>query len=366
LLFRGEVECDHESLEVVMVLQIRRVLFALLVCLAVALAACGDDDGDDGGGGGAEGQASTAMPDSITIGQYTLGNPYGIAIEKGWFEEEFAPTTVSFVEMNGPDQAIAGLASGDMDIALLGNPGIATALSQDINVEVPWIYEVIDTAEGLAVRDSAGIQSAADLKGKKIASPSGSTNHYALLKYLEQNGLGEDDLEIVDLGTNDILAAFQRGDIDGAQINEPVLGQLVKSGGRVLTSSGDLLNEGVFTADLAAVRPEFASEYPEAVRRYIAVLDRATRFYRSNPEESYEVMADYLSLEPAEVKQIMEGYRFLDAQEQASERWLGGGVATTISDVAQLWEELDRFPEAASEEEIREAVITDYLQPTGG
>jgi taurine transport system substrate-binding protein len=337
------------------------VITLMALAAALAVAGCGDDD--DGGG---EGSTSSGMPDSITIGQYTLGNPYGIAIEEGWFEEEFGSTKVNFVEMNGPDQAIAGLSSGDLDIALLGNPGVATALSQGVDAQVIWIYEVIDTAEGLAVRNDAGIDSAADLKGKKIAAPSGSTNHYALLAYLEQNGLGEDDVEIVDLGTNDILAAFQRGDIDGAQINEPVLGQLVKSGGRILTTSGDLLDEGVFTADLAAVRPEFAQDYPEAVRRYVKVLDRATRFYRDSPEASYQAMAQYLSLEPPEVKQIMDGYRFLDAREQANKRWLGGGVATTIADVAQLWEELDRFPEAASEEQVKEAVVTDFLPPNQG
>jgi taurine transport system substrate-binding protein len=337
----------------------RSLVLALIAALAtiasLALPACGDDDaggGDDGG---------SALPDSITIGQYTLGNPYGIAIEQGWFDEEFGSTKVEFVEMNGTAQAIAGLASGDLDIALIGTPGVATALAQGIDIQVPWIYEVIGDAEGLAVKKE--ITSGDSLKGKKIATPGGSTNQYALFGYLEKHGLTESDVELVDLGSNDILAAFERGDIDGGYINEPVLGQLVKAGGKRLVTSGELIEDGVLTADVAGMNEEFADEYPEAVRRYIAVLDRATKFFRDNPEQSYRIMGDYLSLSPAEAKEIMEGYQFLDAEEQAGKDWLGGGVADTVIKNGQLWEELERVPAAADEEKVRDAVVTDYLHP---
>lgn len=338
-------------------------LAALLAALTLAVAACGDDDADDSGTDDSGGEPSTEMPSSITVGHYTLANPYGLAIQEGWFDEAFGDTAVEFVELEGTANALAGLSSGDLDVALIGTPGAATALSQEISTSVAWIYEVIDSAEALVLRDDVPFEDGADLEGLSIATPFGSTAHYALLSYLEANGLSESDVEIVDLGPSDLTAAFDRGDIDGGWINEPNVTQLVNdSGGKVAVTTGDLQENDVVIADIAAVSDEFADTYPEALKTYVEVLDRSTQAFLADPDGSYETMATYLDLEPAEVKAIMDGYQFLTAEEQAGDAYLGGGLADSIAENARIWEEQDRVPSAASEETIRDAVTTDFLQ----
>jgi taurine transport system substrate-binding protein len=303
------------------------------------------------------------MPATLTIGQYTLANPYGLAIEQGWFDEAFPDTDVEFVELEGTANALAGLSSGDLDVALIGTPGAATALSQEVDTSVVWVYEVIDSAEALVLRDDVPFEDPSDLEGLSIATPFGSTAHYALLSYLDANGMSESDLDIVDLGPSDLTAAFDRGDIDGGWINEPNVTQLVNdSGGKVALTTGDLQENDVVIADIAAASNDFAEKYPEALRTYTEVLDRSTQAFLADPDGSYDIMAGYLGLEPAEVKEIMDGYQFLTAEEQAGDEYLGGGLADSIAENARVWEEQDRVPAAASEETVRDAVTPDFLQ----
>jgi taurine transport system substrate-binding protein len=313
------------------------------------------------------GDGAAEMPSTITIGQYTLANPYGLAIEEGWFEEAFPETDVEFVELEGTANALAGLSSGDLDVALIGTPGAATALSQGLDISVVWIYEVIDSAEALVLRGDVPFEDASDLAGLTLATPFGSTAHYAILSYLEANGLTESDVELVDLGPSDLSAAFERGDIDGGWINEPNVTRLVNdAGGKVAVTTGDLQENDVVIADIAAVSNEFAETYPEALRTYTEVLDRSTQAFLADPEASYATMGTYLNLEPTEVQAIMDGYRFLTAEEQAADEYLGGGLADSIYQNALIWEEQDRVPQAADEETIRAAVVPDFLRSWTG
>lgn len=331
------------------------LVIGIALLSAAVFAGCGGDDS----------AAGDEAPKTVTVGQYTLGNPYGMAIQNGWFKEAFGDTEVKFVELDGTANALAGLASGDLDIALIGTPGAATALSQGLDIKVPWIYEVIDSAEALVVRDK-DVTGPEGLKGKTLATPFGSTAHYAILQYLKVNGMSEDDVKLVDLAGGDLTAAFTRGDIDGAWINEPAVTELTKAGGKKLADTGDLVGDGVVVADIAAVNGKFAKNHPDLVKKYVQVLDRATQAFNGDPDGSYPTMAKYLGLTEKETKAIMDGYQFLPADQQGDNKWLGGGLAQSIYDNAVLWEQQDRVPKAASEDATKAAVVTDFLNSWKG
>ncbi|MCM0590719.2 MAG: hypothetical protein KA716_10985 [Gloeotrichia echinulata DEX184] len=63
----------------------------------------------------------------------------------------------------------------------------------------------------------------------------------------------------------DIVAAWQRGDIDGSYLWQPNLTKLKKAGGNILITSADLAKKGFATADLGVVRKEFAEKYGSCV-----------------------------------------------------------------------------------------------------
>ena len=122
----------------------------------------------------------------------------------------------------------------------------------NIAYKVPWIHDVIGAAESLVVKNDSGVTDFTGLVGKKVGTPFGSTAHYSLLAALELNGVDPTKVKIVDLQPPDILAAWQRGDIDAAYVWNPTLAELKKDG-TVLITSEELAKQGKLTADLAIV-----------------------------------------------------------------------------------------------------------------
>src|SRR5690606_16650359 len=90
----------------------------------------------------------------------------------------------------------------------------STALVNAIAVGVPIVPIAafplpVATAGGVALADS-GIKSAQDLRGRKVGYQRGTTGHFSLLKYLEEAGIGFDEIEGVSLsGTEGFTALSQ-------------------------------------------------------------------------------------------------------------------------------------------------------------
>ena len=126
------------------------------------------------------------------------------------------------------------------------------------------MLDVAGDNEALVARNGTNINTIAELRGKRIATPFASTAHYSLLAALSQNRLSPSDVQLVDLQPQAILAAWERGDIDAAYTWLPTLDQLRKSGKDLITSR-QLAKDGKPTLDLGAVSDDFASAHPEVV-----------------------------------------------------------------------------------------------------
>lgn len=61
---------------------------------------------------------------------------------------------------------------------------------------------------------------------------------------------------------------------------------------------------------------DFASKYPEIVKGYISVLDKAVHYYRNKPKEASQVLSKELGLSPAESLKTMKQIIWLDASQQ--------------------------------------------------
>jgi taurine ABC transporter substrate-binding protein len=72
-------------------------------------------------------------------------------------------------------------------------------------------------------------------------------------------------VEIVNLQPPAIIAAWQRGDIDGAYVWAPAVNALEKDG-KVLTDSSQVGEWGAPTLDVWVVRKDFAEKHPEVVK----------------------------------------------------------------------------------------------------
>lgn len=284
----------------------------------------------------------------LRIGWQPIVEPSRVPQADGAYEAATG-TTITWNRFEGGADVIAAIASGSIDIGYVGSSPLTVAASQGLPIETIFVVGNIAEAEALAVK---GITTPADLIGKKIATPFVSTAHYSLLTALEHWEIDPSSLEIINLRPPEIAAAWERGDIDGAYVWDPVLTQIKTTGGTVLADSADVAEWGGPTFDAWIVRKEFADQHPEIVKAFVKTTADAYAAYLGNPDgwgaDSAEAqkIAGLSGANAADVPALLKGYVFPSLEEQAGAAFLGGGTVTAIAATAEFLVAQGRIPAA--------------------
>jgi taurine transport system substrate-binding protein len=328
--------------------------------LALSLVSCGDDSDDGADSAPASGGGA---PDKITIGYQAIPNGDLVVKHEGYLEDAFPDTEIEWKLFDSGGSVNEAIVAGSIDFGLAGSSPVSRGISQSIEYRVPWIHDVIGDAEALVVSDDIG--SIEDLAGKKIATPFASTSHYSLLAALEDAGVDEGDVDIIDAEPDDIFAAWSRGDIDGAYVWNPNLAKMIDDGGKVLVTSADLAEKGKTTYDLAVVTNSFADDHPDAVTTWAQAQDKAVKLIKDDPEAASEAIGAELNITPEEAAAQLEDLIFLDASEQVGDDYLGGGLATNLFAAAQFNKDQGEIDEVQPEQAYTDAVDASFAAGAG-
>ncbi len=309
---------------------------------------------------------SEATREEVVIGYQTIPNGAMVAKQLGWHEERLG-RPVQWVQFNSGSELNAAVAAGSVDIGLGGSSTTVAAIAQGVPARVFFIYDIIGENEALVVRSGSGISEVTDLVGKRVAAPFGATTHYHLLAALGEAEVDPESVTILDMTTGDILAAWQRGDIDAAFVWEPSLAALLELGGDVLITSGELAQLGYLTGDIGIVREGFAARNPELVVRYLETQLRAIALYRQDPEAAAAAVAREFDISESEAARQMAGLQLLSGPEQLGSEYLGtstapGALAEVFHATAQFLVEqqtIGRLPEI---EVFRNAIDASFLE----
>jgi NitT/TauT family transport system substrate-binding protein len=265
-----------------------------------------------------------------------------VARVKGFFEKEGLGVTVknlatgklTFDAMLGGAAQLATSSETVVMRGALANQSlavIATTFRSDNDVKV-------------VVRKDRGIRTAADLKGKKVATIVGTSAEYFLHDYLKTAGLKVADLQLTNLRGGDMPAALQRGDIDAYVGFEPYTyyGQrLMGDAVAVLPTKGRYLE----TFNIVTLR-EFAAKHPEAMRRFLRALLAAEQFIRDHRAEAVAIIARHASMEPAVLESLWNDFIFevtlhqslVDTMEQEARWAIAAGTAPSAANPAAVAE----------------------------
>ena len=278
-----------------------------------------------------------------------------------YFQEEMGPDTEVRMFDAGRDVNNA-LMSGSVDFGNFGVVPTAVGLTAGNDFKVIWIACLIRQSECLIVREGSGIETVADLKGKKVAATTASSGHYGLICSLEDAGLTIDDVELVDMNPTDTYAAWERGDIDATYTWNPTALRLQQDGGKMIMSGAELAKTGHPTINFHVVRREFAEAHPEQVKNYIKAVARGTQLYHDNEAEALELMAPYLNMTTDEVKSLMVD-EYLTLDEQMGDNAFGNDTAAkAIADVAQFLKDAGQIDDAKDLEFFKSKIDTSYLE----
>ena len=315
-------------------------LALVVLAILVLTAACGSNSSS--GSSSASPAASAGAPSELRIGYQLIPNGDLVVKDQKWLETALPNTTIKWVQFDSGADVNTAMIAGSVDIGLAGSSPVAAGLSLPSNIpyKVQWIHDVIGAAESLVVKNSAGISNLQGLVGKKVGTPFGSTSHYSLLAALKLAGVDSTKVDIVDLEPPDILAAWQRGDIQAAYVWNPTLAQLEKTG-KVLVTSAQLAKQGKLTADLAVVSNAFAAKYPAAVQTWVDQENKAVQLYKSDPQTAAAAVGRQLNLSASEALSQMKQLILLDAAQQSGPDYLGtpgspGALASNLESAAQF------------------------------
>lgn len=279
--------------------------------------------------------ASFSQAADLTIAYQTGIDPTKVAQADGAYEQAIGKK-IDWRRINSGAEVVTAIASGDVQIGNLGSSPLAAAASRNLPIVTFVVAAQINAAEALVVRNGSGIEKPADLTGKTLATPFVSTSHYSLLGALKHWQIDPAKVRIVNLNPAEINAAWQRGNIDGAFVWSPALGEIKKTG-KVLTDAAEVGTWGAPTFEVWVARKDFTEKHPEVLEQFAKVtLDSFARYAAEKDQwtadsEPVRKIAALTGSNPEDVPELLAGSAFPDRQQQLAllgERTAGDIAAT--------------------------------------
>lgn len=296
---------------------------------------------------------SEAADKKVVIGYQTDALPSSVAIANG----EYAKATgydIDFRRFNSGAEIFAAIASGDVEVGYVGSSPFAAAASRGLDIKAFYLSSISGIDEALVVRNGSGIETLNDLKGKKLAAAPVSTDHYQLLALIKSLGLSEKDVQVFAIPQPEIVASYNRGDIDGGFVWDPALTELKKNG-KVLVTSKEVADKGAPTFSAWVATSKFAKDSPEFLKGFATVTNKYYASFTADkaawgPEsDNAKALAKLLGGTPEQQAAALKNLTLLTPDAQASNAWLGGGesagAAKILKDTASFLKEQGKVSE---------------------
>ncbi len=284
----------------------------VLVLLAAALAGCG-------GKGESTAQELVLMLDWFPNADHV---PIYVALEKGFFEKE--GLKVGIQAPADPNDPLKLAAAGEVDVAVNYEPSVILARAEGLPVVSVGLL-VEHPLNTIVFLKESGIQTPADLKGKKIGYSVAPLDEVLFRAVAEKYGLGPQDYELININFN-IVPSLLSGQVDaviGAYWNYE-LTELKLEGHEADVFR--LEEHGIpdYYELVFITSEKTLKERREALAAFVRAMDAALAWTREHPDEALQV---YFQANPDVRKELDEGaFRltlpvFARTQVQEAARW---------------------------------------------
>lgn len=213
---------------------------------------------------------------------------------KGWFEPRIG-VPVEWFTFNAGPSATEAILGGGLDAAYLGPSPILNAYARSKGTNLRILAGAATGGSSIVLRRGLTIAAAADLRGRKIATPQlGNTQDVQLRALLTEAGLkitqAGGDATILPTQNADLLAMFQQGSLDAAWAPEPYASILELEAGAT-----NWLKDTATNVTLLASSAELLKDRPELASRLAAAHRELTDWILANPDEARRLMVAELT-----------------------------------------------------------------------
>lgn len=236
-----------------------------------------------------------------------------LAKSQGYFEQEGLDVNINIQDAGRycMDAVVSKSAEFgtvvEVNVAYIGFSG---------NTNVTLVATVVESVDSAIIAwKSKGIQKPQDLAGKTLALSPGTTSDLFAHRFLQNNGIKHEAVEIRKLQPKAIQAAIVAREIDAASTWEPFVQNCRKAMGEDAVVFRDAVAYTGFMN--VAVRREWASQNADTVRAFLRALKKADKFIHEKPVEAQTILAKEINLDIEIVRAIWTNYEFKVALDEA-------------------------------------------------
>jgi sulfonate transport system substrate-binding protein len=333
--------------------QFRVGFVAVLLTVASVLAACSSPKGPDAPLSSSGGSPAASHPEwsqyTFTIGDNGGDGSEELAKVTGAFDD--APYKVKFARFDYGPPLVQAAATGDIDLGYVGTVPPITGAAKQFGFKIVATQHGSDAtkaAENIIVPKDSPIQSLADLRGKKIAVPQGSSAHGLALLALKSVGLTPKDVQLVYLSPAAGATAFNTGKVDAWSIWNPPSAIAVKDGARILAKGLppiDQVNNYYVANDKSLGDPTKRAALADVLTRIARIFNWA----QLHPDEYAKAIAKETGISREDARTTVDAYQFkvtqvlpedVKAEQDLSDAFFEAGEITKKVDVAEITDNL--------------------------
>ena len=292
----------------------RITLAAVLLTVASVLAACSSSKAPDAPLSSAGGSTAASHPEwsqyTFTIGDNGGDGNEELAKITGAFND--APYKVKFARFDYGPPLVQAAASGDIDLGSVGDVPPITGAAKQFGFKIIAVQRGADATkapENIIVPKDSPIHTLADLKGKRIAVPQGSSAHGLALLALKSAGLTPKDVEFVYLSPAAGGTAFNTGKVDAWSIWNPQSALAVKDGARIIAKGVppiDQVNNYYVASEKSLNDPVRRAALTDVLTR----VAREFNWAQQNPDQYAKAIAKETGVSLEDARATVDAYPF--------------------------------------------------------
>lgn len=210
---------------------------------------------------------------------------------KGWFEERLgAGTKIEWFVYNAGPSAMEAFFANSIDLTYVGPSPALNAFAKSRGEEVRILAGAAAGGAALVVQPDGNLKTAADFRGKKIATPQlGNTQDVSCRAWLAAGGLKitqlGGDAQVLPTQNPDQISLFQQKQVDAVWTVEPWVSRLeMEANGKVLVDE----TETVTTVLVSSAK--FLGGHREVAMKFAEAHRALTDWIQKNPEEAQKLV----------------------------------------------------------------------------
>ncbi len=281
-------------------------VFPLIVLMLVFLTACG---------------GTSSEPQSLRIAVLPILDalPMHVAQERGYFAEE--NLDVELVPVNSGPERDQLMQAGQVDGMI--NEIVSAMFYNQAEPEVVIVrFARAASADSpvfsILAAPGSNIETPADLAGVEVGISEGTVIEYMTDRVLQNEGLSPDEINTIAVPRiPDRLALLLSGELPAATLPEPVTSLAIFQGATLVTDDSTLPEVGTSVITFSV---DVVQEKPEAVRGFLAAIEKAVADLNSDPAQFNDLLAE-LELIPAPVAETFTLPPYVTASVPTQAQW---------------------------------------------